>query len=592
MDSELGLSQHNGLKQISQWFGREMGRRCPLQNRGFRIGLAAVVMLVLLRITVGWHFLYQGIAKLEDEDFTSANYLWAAKGPLGPLYRKMLPDPYGRTVLTLPREDIGAKERTPSKKSPKEKPPTKTPTGKQPVNEQSSKKQPSEPSPAKPDNPPPTPANNTQPPSTAPKTANPADQIQVNQPSSGLTSQAPEEEDVSDNGQPADGPDQTEEGNSGADSANGETADSASEAAQAIQPDANADPQSSGAADQPAPESQSAENQDTDTSTSGQTQTPGGEVSQQDADQEQTSTAPEADKQNSLTEPPSNEQPKPEKPTQDQPKPQNEQTAKDKKQSQSAPETEEGEEQAETGRVWQRPWPQTLFSPWESYARQFEEHYALDEDSKKRVEEILKARKSLLKNYLDDKQEKIDYYLEDVEALEQMEDQPWRSVRFQQERIWNERQELQKIVQPWLDEIQRQSDLLKQDLQNLLSEEDRQKQGAFFERPYTILGWMDLLLPYILVAAGACLIVGFLTRIAAWGGAFFLLNIVLSQLDFGHAYPPPHPSAGPQFIVNKEFIEMVALMVIGTAPLGRWGGVDYFFWAIGRALFGSARSGS
>jgi len=32
-------------------------------------------MLVILRIVIGWHFLYEGIAKIYTPDWTSAGYL-------------------------------------------------------------------------------------------------------------------------------------------------------------------------------------------------------------------------------------------------------------------------------------------------------------------------------------------------------------------------------------------------------------------------------------------------------------------------------------------------------------------------------------
>jgi len=56
-------------------------------------------MMVLLRITIGWHFLYQGLEKLNDPDFTSATYLTQAKGPLTEFFHDMIPDYDGRQRL-------------------------------------------------------------------------------------------------------------------------------------------------------------------------------------------------------------------------------------------------------------------------------------------------------------------------------------------------------------------------------------------------------------------------------------------------------------------------------------------------------------
>jgi uncharacterized membrane protein YphA (DoxX/SURF4 family) len=55
--------------------------------------------LVLLRLTIGWHFCYQGIVKLEDPQFSAAPFLSQAKGPLGDAYRSLLDDWDGRQRL-------------------------------------------------------------------------------------------------------------------------------------------------------------------------------------------------------------------------------------------------------------------------------------------------------------------------------------------------------------------------------------------------------------------------------------------------------------------------------------------------------------
>ncbi len=56
-------------------------------------------MLALLRITIGWHFLYQGIAKLEDRNFSSSGFLSQSKGPLADYFRNLVPDWMGRERL-------------------------------------------------------------------------------------------------------------------------------------------------------------------------------------------------------------------------------------------------------------------------------------------------------------------------------------------------------------------------------------------------------------------------------------------------------------------------------------------------------------
>lgn len=45
--------------------------------------------IVLLRILIGWHFLYEGIIKLYNPDWTSIGYLASAQGPLKPLFTSL-----------------------------------------------------------------------------------------------------------------------------------------------------------------------------------------------------------------------------------------------------------------------------------------------------------------------------------------------------------------------------------------------------------------------------------------------------------------------------------------------------------------------
>jgi len=67
-------------------------------------GFLAALFIVLLRIAIGWHFLYEGAEKFQStfegtEPFTAEVYLRNATGPLAPFFRGMLPDVDGRALL-------------------------------------------------------------------------------------------------------------------------------------------------------------------------------------------------------------------------------------------------------------------------------------------------------------------------------------------------------------------------------------------------------------------------------------------------------------------------------------------------------------
>jgi uncharacterized membrane protein YphA (DoxX/SURF4 family) len=67
-------------------------------------GFLAALFLVLLRIAIGWHFLYEGWEKVEStrkgkDPFSAEVYLRNATGPIAPFFRDMLPDSGGLALL-------------------------------------------------------------------------------------------------------------------------------------------------------------------------------------------------------------------------------------------------------------------------------------------------------------------------------------------------------------------------------------------------------------------------------------------------------------------------------------------------------------
>jgi hypothetical protein len=67
-------------------------------------GFLGALFLVLLRIAIGWHFLTEGLDKVEStrhgtQPFSAEIYLRNATGPFAPQFRGMLPDVNGLALL-------------------------------------------------------------------------------------------------------------------------------------------------------------------------------------------------------------------------------------------------------------------------------------------------------------------------------------------------------------------------------------------------------------------------------------------------------------------------------------------------------------
>jgi len=58
-----------------------------------RFTRAQVFAFTLLRILIGWHFLYEGLAKLMKPNWSASGLLLQSRGPLAPLFRWMANSP-------------------------------------------------------------------------------------------------------------------------------------------------------------------------------------------------------------------------------------------------------------------------------------------------------------------------------------------------------------------------------------------------------------------------------------------------------------------------------------------------------------------
>ena len=58
-----------------------------------RLSRGALVAIAALRVVVGWHFLYEGVAKLTSPSWSAAGYLKQARGPFADLFRGLASQP-------------------------------------------------------------------------------------------------------------------------------------------------------------------------------------------------------------------------------------------------------------------------------------------------------------------------------------------------------------------------------------------------------------------------------------------------------------------------------------------------------------------
>ena len=124
---------------------------------------------------------------------------------------------------------------------------------------------------------------------------------------------------------------------------------------------------------------------------------------------------------------------------------------------------------------------------------------------------------------------------------------------------------------------------LKEDAMDILSV-DQLKRGPL-PAPWTPIKIVDTLTIAGLTGLGILLIIGLLTRFAAFSAAFMVFGFYMAM--------PPLPGVpdapGPEhsFIVNKNLIEVLALLALACVPSGQWFGIDNL---LGRFFSGKSKA--
>ncbi|MFO0938736.1 MAG: hypothetical protein U0798_19715 [Gemmataceae bacterium] len=90
---------------------------------------------------------------------------------------------------------------------------------------------------------------------------------------------------------------------------------------------------------------------------------------------------------------------------------------------------------------------------------------------------------------------------------------------------------------------------------------------------------IDYYTMYFITIVGACLFFGVLTRISCLLAVGFLVMTYLTHPPFPWLPLPPNTEGNPLYI-NKNVIEALALLVIAVHPTGRWLGLDALLYRI------------
>jgi uncharacterized membrane protein YphA (DoxX/SURF4 family) len=238
--------------------------------------------------------------------------------------------------------------------------------------------------------------------------------------------------------------------------------------------------------------------------------------------------------------------------------------------------------------------PPSLVKEWQEYFDHFSQYYQLDPQQAKLAEGKLRQREDNTATWLLSGKKKAQKVFPkgtiEVEETTAQRVQDYRDklleVRDMETKVLGafEKDVLKEKLRLAKAELSKMRKELQDDLRDQLAETDKALQDVLslkqkedaptpeLKKPPKAL-WIDRVTRYGLTAIGACLLLGFWTRTACVGGAGFLLLLYLAMPPFPWL-PEPTRTEGHYLFVNKNVIEMLALLALATTRSGRWAGLD------------------
>jgi uncharacterized membrane protein YphA (DoxX/SURF4 family) len=243
--------------------------------------------------------------------------------------------------------------------------------------------------------------------------------------------------------------------------------------------------------------------------------------------------------------------------------------------------------------------PAELNRDWQAYLNNFIAYYHLNDDQAQRAKATLDKEEAKTKTWLAtskkpvklvspypppvDVEKTIPQRIQEYQAYEQkareIEDSDlpvYGSVVHG--KLLDAKKEANRMRAELRSDLAKQTADMRKALRGLLTPEQKEMgpPPEAVKRPvaeWGLLEWTDAVVTYGLLAVGAGLILGVMTRLACLGGAMFLLMFYLAMPAIP-GWPESPKLEGHYFYINKTFIEALALLALATTRSGRWLGLD------------------
>jgi uncharacterized membrane protein YphA (DoxX/SURF4 family) len=228
-------------------------------------------------------------------------------------------------------------------------------------------------------------------------------------------------------------------------------------------------------------------------------------------------------------------------------------------------------------RITKRIRAEKFYQPWNDLKHDTLRNYQLGEEQQAKIKRVYRQYKESARTYLAENQHDIAVYFEALKRHEDRRADGNHGAAHQKERLYDERQKLRQEVNVWLANFDDADNAYLAAVCNVLNEGLEEGRAArSVSLPWDRRDLIDFAVTYGLTAIGLCLLLGLFTRPAAVAGGLFMVSVVLTQPAWPTIYPPDPPVVGHALLINKDFVEMIALFTLAAIGAGRWGGLDFF----------------
>ena len=218
-----------------------------------------------------------------------------------------------------------------------------------------------------------------------------------------------------------------------------------------------------------------------------------------------------------------------------------------------------------------------LKSSWSETVERVANHYKFTDDQRSQAKALLEQASTWADVWFNahDNSEAKKKYLTELDSVEATERNP-EALSYERERAWETRRTLEgdrrKLTEPLVAKGQELTDAVV-----AKKTPEQQASAGNYAPPLTSLDVANLLTTYGLIAIGGCLILGFLTPLAAICAAAFLALLYLSIPPWP-GLPPNPKTEGHYWIVSKNLVELIACLLIAVTASGHWFGLDALFF--------------